>query len=81
MARLPERWLLAFFHLRRNSTLPKMPDTGAYAGNGNGNGNGSDHAPATPANILHQAIATRSNGDDDRRSKDARAPHTLIKPK
>ncbi len=57
MLKVPERWLLHFFGLGRDVPLLEIPDTGTCTGGGNGNGNGADHAPHTPANILHGAGA------------------------
>jgi lipopolysaccharide/colanic/teichoic acid biosynthesis glycosyltransferase len=79
--KVPERWLMPFFGLKRTVALVEIPDTGACAagGDGNGNGNGSDHAPATPANILHQAAVEGADGNVHH-GRDGHAHHP-VKPR
>jgi len=83
--KLPERWLLPLFGLRRNVVLPVILDGGPGLSDGNGNGDGSDHPPTTPANILHQAAAETTDGDGDGRHghqrKDAHTRHAPVKPR
>ncbi len=79
MFKVPERWLLLVFGLRREVTIPAIPE-GVSSG---GNGNGSDHAPATPTSVLIQAAAksTDDNGHHGHQRKDAHARHVPVKPR
>jgi lipopolysaccharide/colanic/teichoic acid biosynthesis glycosyltransferase len=65
--KLPERWLLPLFGLRRIVSLPVIFDGPGRLGdgNGNGNGNGAQHHFATPEEILLQAAAESVDGDGD----------------
>ncbi len=80
--KVPERWLLFVLGLRREVTIPAIPE-GVSSG---GNGNGSDHAPATPTSVLIQAAGDQAKGDGDpsshhhRRSKHLRG-HGHVKPR
>ncbi len=61
--RVPERWLLLAFRLRRSVTLPAT----AQGAPSHGNGDGSDRTLATPVSILVQSVtdSAKGNGDGD----------------
>ncbi len=68
MIKLPERWLMPFFHPKKPSPTSNLPDAAGCTG-GNGHGNGSDHASATPVNVqLTRASATATATDTTART-------------
>jgi len=68
MLKVPERWLLPIFGLRRDVTLGAVP--AALPGNGSGNGaDTASHAAATPASILVEAAGNASPGDGSHPSR------------
>jgi lipopolysaccharide/colanic/teichoic acid biosynthesis glycosyltransferase len=58
LLKLPERWLMPVFGLRRTVTLPAIPK----GGSSNNGGNGADHAAATPTSIRMQVADAPADG-------------------